>query len=178
MQVTVGNPTQVHRQFQYRYPGQKTIRVIPINAGAQEVLPDDLVGAALENVIAQIQRCGGVPEDDIRAIILPKQLVYKVSPKPIDVETLQEGMALDEEARQEVSGAKLEEAGFAAFKTAQDEAAKIAKHTGRHATVIETRMEIVETTDRGAVKDGVNTEFVVSAKPERRAGKKRTEDKH
>ena len=178
MQVTIGNPAQVHREFHYRYPGQRTIRVVPINAGGQSVLPDDLTGAELQNIIGQIERFGGVPEGDIRSIVYPKQLVYKVSPKPIDVDTLAEGMALDQEARQEVSGLKLEEAGFSAFKTAEAEAAKIATLTGRHAKVVETSVEIVQTTARGRVKDGVNTEFVVSAKPGRRAGKKRTEDKH
>lgn len=164
-EVFVGNPTQQHRDLHYRHPHQKSARVVKIAAGGQEKLPDDLVGSDLDNVIAQIERLGGVPEGDIRAIILPKAFIYKVAPSPIKVEKLEEGLERDEEARQEVSGTKMHEAGLAAFKNA-----------GRGVT--ETSVEITETTDRGTVKHGVDMEVIVSSKPSRRAGKLRVEDKN
>ena len=174
MQVIVGNPTLQNRDFHYRYPGQKTTRVVPIPAGGQSRLPDDFSGAELQNVISQLERLGAVPVNDIGAIILPKQLVYSVSPKPIDVEKLEEGLARDEEARQEVASVKMEESGLSAFTAAE----KAQNTQGARGRLVETSIEVVETNDRGKVKDGVNAEFVVSTKPQRRAGKKRTEDKH
>ncbi len=166
MQVFVGNPTQQHRELHYRVPLNKTARVVRIAAGGQEMLPDDLSGNDLNAVIAQLERLGAVPANDVRAIILPKGLVYEVAPKPIKVEKLEEGLKLDEAARQEVSGQKMEEAGLEAFRNAGPNA-------------LETSVEITEMTDRGPVKKGVDFEVVVSAKTERRtrAGTKRVEKK-
>ncbi len=140
--------------------------MVKIAAGGQEVLPDDLAGNELQSVIAQLERLGAVPAGDVRSIVLPKGLVYNVAPTPIKVDQIREGLERDEAARQEVSGAKMEEAGLEAFKQA-----------GRSA--VETSVEITEVTDRGPVKKGVNFEVVVSSKPERRtrAGAKRTEKK-
>jgi hypothetical protein len=167
MQIFVGNPTQQHRELHYRLPAHKTARIVKIAAGGQEKLPDDLAGADLQAVISQLENLGAVPSSDIGAIVLPKGLVYNVSATPITADSLEEGLERDEMARQEVAGTKMEEAGLAAFKAAQTQGA----------TVVETSVEVVEVTDRGPVKHGVNSEVVVSAKPSRRAGKKRTEDK-
>ena len=168
-QVFVGNPTLLHREFHYRIPQTKTLRVLRIPAGGQAKMPENLEGDDLRSVIEQLERYGGVPQNDIRAIVLPKAFVYRVDPSPIKAEALEEGLERDEMARQELSGDKLEEAGLSAFKMAQQLAPG--------SKIVETSMEIVEVTDRGKVKDGVNAEFVVSTKPSRRAGRKRTEDK-
>ena len=170
-QVFVGNPTLLHREFHYRIPETKTLRVLRIPAGGQARMPEDLEGDALNSVIEQLERFGGVPQDDIRAIVMPKAFVYRVAPSPIKADVLEEGLERDEMARQELSGDKLEAAGFSAFQNAQTTAPNGKK-------VVETSIEIVEVNDRGRVKDGVNAEFVVSAKPGRRAGRKRTEDKN
>jgi hypothetical protein len=169
-QVFVGNPTLQHRELHYRLPNHKTARVVKIAAGGQEKLPDDLAGTELAAVVAQLEQLGAVPASDIRAIILPKALVYSVTPNPIPATKLEEGLERDERARQEVSGEKMEEAGLAAFTAAQSQ-------TGG-AKVLETSVEVVEVTDRGSVKGGVNAEVIVSSKPGRRAGKKRTEKKN
>jgi hypothetical protein len=173
MQIFVANPTLQNREFHYRMPGQKTTRVVKITAGGQEKLPDNLAGTELQYVIGQLERLGAVPASDIRAIVLPKAFIYDVRSNPIEVERIEEGLERDEDARQEVAAEKMEEAGLEAFKAAET---MLASNGGR-GRVIETSVEIVETTDRGKVKDGVNVEFVVSAKPNRRAGRKRTEDK-
>jgi hypothetical protein len=167
MQIFVGNPTLQHRSLHYRVPQVKTARIVQITAGGQTKLPDDLSGSDLESVIAQIEALGGVPANDIGSIIQPKGLVYKVSPSPIKADELQEGLERDEAARQEVAGQKMEDAGLAAFNNAQ-------KASGK---VVETVMEIVETTDNGAKKGGVDMEVVVSSKSGRKAGRKRTEKK-
>jgi hypothetical protein len=169
-QVFVGNPTQQHRELHYRLPQHKTARVVKIAAGGQELLPDNLSGSDLQSVITQLEQLGAVPASDIGAIALPKALVYNVSPTPITSDRLEEGLERDEQARQEVSGVKMEEAGLAAFKVAQERA--------QGANVVETSVEVVETTDRGPVKNGVNAEVIVSSKPSRRAGRIRTEDKN
>jgi len=169
MQVIVANPTLQHREFQYRHPAQpKTSRVVKIAAGGQEWLPDDLSGSDLANVIAQLERFGAVPKNDLSAIIRPKALIYDVSSSPIKVDFIEEGLERDEQARQEVSGTKMEEAGLAAFKNAQQASPK----------VVETVMQVIETNDQGVVKNSVDAEFIVSSKPGRRAGRKRTEDKN
>jgi hypothetical protein len=168
MQVFVGNPTLQHREVHYRLPGIKTFRVLPIPAGGQERMPEDLDGAALKSVIDQLERLGAVPANEIREIVLPKSLVYNVSPNPIKRDQLEEGLERDEMARQDVSGTKMEEAGLAAFKVAESNSKGI----------VETSLEIVETTDNGPVKDSVNMEVIVSAKPSRRAGRKRTVNKN
>ena len=170
MQVFVGNPTLQHRELQYRMPGQKSIRTVKIYAGGQSQLLDDLTGPSLDNVIAQLENLGAVPEGDIRAIVLPKQLIYRVAPTPIDVDVIAEGLSLEEDARQEVAGQKLEEAGLGAFKLAQE----FSKKERLHPT--ETSIEIVETDAKGKVEGGVNTEFVVSTK-RRGVTRKRTEKK-
>ena len=167
MRVFVANPTLQHRDFQYRIPGVNTPRVLKIVAGGQAQIPGDLAGSELQNVIRQLEALGAVPKGDIRAIVMPKALVYEVAPKPIDPDTINEGLERDEMARQEVAGQKMEEAGLAAFSRAQA--------NGAH--VVETSMEVVEVTDRGPVKDSVNMEVVVSSKPGRRAGRKRVETK-
>jgi hypothetical protein len=151
-------------------PGQKSIRTVKIYAGGQSQLLDDLTGSSLENVIAQLVSIGAVPEGDIRAIVLPKQLIYRVAPTPIKVDVIAEGLSLEEDARQEVAGQKLEEAGLGAFKIAADASKKERLHP------VETSIEIVETDANGRVEGGVNTEFVVSTKRER-VTKKRTEKK-
>ena len=171
-QVFVGNPTLLHREFQYRVPGHKTIRTVKIPAGGQEQLPDDLSGTDLAYVVAQLERYGGVPASDLGSIVLPKSFIFDVRANPIPVEKIEEGLERDEMARQEVSGQVLEDAGLGAFKLAEDLSKK------ERLKPIETSIEIVEMTDKGKVKDGVNVEFVTSKKPGRRAGRKRTEDKN
>jgi len=118
-------------------------------------------------VIAQLERFGAVPKNDLSSIVLPKALIYDVSSTPIKVDFIEEGLERDEQARQEVAGAKMEEAGLEAFKNAQKASPK----------VVETVMQIIETDDQGVVKNSVDAEYVVSSKPQRRAGRKRTEDK-
>ena len=169
-QLFVGNPTLQHRELHYRLPQHKTARVVRIAAGGQEQLPDDLAGSELDSVIKQLEQLGAVPASDIRAIILPKALVYSVSPNPITENKLEEGLERDEKARQEVAGDKMLESGLSAFKIAEAQV--------RGAKVLETSVEVVQTTDRGPVRGGVNSEMVVSSKPGRRAGKMRTEKKN
>ena len=173
MQIFVGNPTLLNRDLQYRYPGQKTIRIVPIPAGGQAKLPDDFDGAALQNVIGQLERIGAVPASDVGAIVLPKALIFDVRANPINPDKIEEGLERDEEARQEVASEKMEAAGLGAFKIA--EKAQAAAGKGK---IVETSVEIVEVTERGKTSNGVNVEFVTSTKPNRRAGRKRTEDKH
>lgn len=173
MQVLVANPTLLHRRFSYRMPGQATVRTVEINAGGQSKLPDDLSDNDLANVIKQLERFGAVPRSEVSAITLPKALIFDVRKNPIDVDIIEEGLERDENARQEVSGQKLEEAGLGAFKATQD----LISSTRSRGKVIETSVEIVEVTDKGQTKGGVNAEFVVSTKANRRAGKQRTETK-
>jgi hypothetical protein len=173
MQVLIANPTLLHRKFSYRLPGNQNTRHVPVNAGGQSKLPDDLSGNDLDSVIAQIVAIGGVPASEVSAINLPKSFIFDVRKNPIDVDKIEEGLERDETARQDVSGQMLEEAGLGAFKLAED----LLKTSGAPGRVVETTLEIVETTDRGKTKDGVNAEFVVSTKPNRRAGRKRTEKK-
>jgi hypothetical protein len=173
MQVFVANPTLLHRDLQYRYPGQKTIRVVKIAAGGQAKLPDDLDGAVLENVLRQLKTIGAVPASEVGYINAPKALIFDVRANPINIDKITEGLEKDEEARQELSSEKMEAAGLGAFKIA--EKAQSAAGKGK---IVETTVEIVEMTERGKTKDGVNVEYVTSAKPSRRAGKKREEDKH
>jgi hypothetical protein len=169
MHVFVGNPTLQHRELHYRHPSQpKTSRVVRIAAGGQEQLPDDLSGADLKNVLAQLERLGAVPKSDLRAIVLPKALIYDVSSTPIEIGFIEEGLERDGQARQEVAGTKMEEAGLAAFNSAQKASSK----------VVETVLQIVERDDQGEIKGSVDAEIIVSSKPQRRAGRKRTEDKN
>lgn len=165
MQVFIGNPTLQHREVHYRLPQAKTTRVVRIAAGGQEKLAEDLNGNNLQKVIDQLERLGAVRSKSAHTIIRPKGLVYDVSPNPINVDELQEGLERDENARQEVSADKMHEAGLAAFQNA-----------GKGA--IETSVEIVETNDRGIVKNSVDMEVVVSRKASRRAGKLRVENKN
>lgn len=173
MQILVANPTLHQCRFSYRHPTQKTTRTVVINAGGQSKLPDDLDGFDLQNVIEQLTRYGGVPASDVAAITRPKSLIFDVRKNPIDVDLIAEGLAKDEDARQDVAGQKLEEAGLGAFKATED----LLRTSGARGKVVETSVEIVETNDRGKTKDGVNTEIVVSTRPNRQAGKLRTEKK-
>ena len=65
----------------------------------------------------------------------------------------------------------MEEAGLGTFKGTED----LMTATGARGKLTETSVEIVEVTDRGPVKGGVNVEFVNSTK---RGGKLRTEEKN
>ncbi len=179
MQVFVGNPTLQSRQVEYRVPisyeplrYNRNKRTVNINPGGQAKLPDELSGKELTDVLEQLKAIGAVPASEAGTIILPKALIFDVRQNPIDVDHIEEGLERDEEARQEIAGEKMQESGLQAFKTAQD----LAKNT--RLQPIETIVEIVEVTDKGAVKGGVNTEFVVSNRPERNAGKQRTERKN
>jgi hypothetical protein len=169
MNVYVGNPTQQNRELHYRLKDQPTVRVVFIPAGGQELLPDDLSGVNLPYVISQLQRLGAMESNDLN-IILPKALVYKVESKPIEADVLQEGLAQDEEARQNVSAQMMEQAGLAAFQNA---------NAVKPGGVVETSVEVFESSDHGQVKgkDRVNMEIAVSSKPSRRAGKRREEAK-
>ena len=167
MRVYVANPPLQHRDFHYRIPGVQTSRVLRIRAGGQELLPESLDGSDLQSVLQQLQGIGAVPKSDLASIVAPKALIFDVAPNPIKAETIEEGLGLDEDARQEVSAAKMEESGLQAFARAQSGGAR----------AVEASMEVVEVTDRGAVKGGVNYEVVVSSKPNRRAARKRTETK-
>jgi hypothetical protein len=110
-----------------------------------------------------------VPQSETSNIVLTKALIFDVRKNPIDPDRIQEALEKDEAARQETAAQKMEEAGLAAFNNAD------AQNPGK---VLETSVEIVEVTDKGKTKDGVNAEFVVSKSPKRRAGKKRTETKN
>lgn len=170
MQVNIANPTLQHRKFQYRLPHIDQARTVEIQAGGQAKLAEDLSGSDLESVIAQLQRMGAVPQSEVGSIILPKALIFDVSTTPIKIDRIEEGLERDEDARQDVSAAKMEEAGLGAFAIAEN----LVKGKSK---LVETSVEIIETTDRGQVKGGVNTEYVVSTAANRRAGKKRTEEK-
>ena len=172
-QVNVANPTLQHAHFSYRLPHIQTLRTLKIPAGGQVKFPEDLTGNDLQSVLDQLARYGAVPQSEVGAIVRPKTLIFDVSATPIKVDKIEEGLGRDEDARQEVAGQKMEEAGLGAFKTTQDNLLA-AKAPGK---LTETSVEIVEVNDRGKVEGGVNVEFVTSTKPERRAGRKRTEEK-
>jgi hypothetical protein len=179
MQVNVANPTLLTREFHYRMPQDgpgrqrfsSNVRVLKIPAGGQVKMSEDLDGTDLKSIIEQLQAAGAVPQSEVQSITLPKSLIFDVSKTPIKVDNIEEGLERDEEARQEVAAQKMEEAGLGAFKTTQD----TMNSTGARGKLTETSVEIVEVTDRGPVKDGVNVEFVNSTK--RGGNKKRTEEK-
>jgi hypothetical protein len=168
-QIYVANGTLQNRDFNYRIKGVDTPRMVKIRAGGQAVLPDNLDGLELQDVIEQLTRAGAVPQSETSNIVLTKALIFDVRKNPIDPDRIQEALEKDEAARQETAAQKMEEAGLAAFNNAD------AQNPGK---VLETSVEIVEVTDKGKTKDGVNAEFVVSKSPKRRAGKKRTETKN
>lgn len=160
VQIFIANPTLQNRMFNYRVKGLPTPRFLWIGPGQQEQIPGDFDGDTLRDLIKQVENHGGIPAGDPRAIIQPKSLIYSVSQKPIKAEDIEEGMARDEEARQEIASQQMEKAGFAAYHVAQ-------KLTGK---AIETTMEVTEVTDGlgsslQPVKDGVDMEVTVSAKP-------------
>jgi len=177
-QVNIANPTLLNREFHYRMPQDgpgrqrfsSNTRVVRIPAGGQVKMTEDLSGADLQSIVDQLQAAGAVPQSEVQSITLTKSLIFDVSKTPIKVDNIEEGLERDEAARQEVAAQKMEEAGLGAFKTTQD----MMNSTGARGRLTETSVEIVEVTDRGPVKDGVNVEFVNSTK---RGGKLRTEEK-
>src|SRR5579863_3933696 len=113
-QVYVANGTLQHRDFQYRFPGY-SLRMVRINAGTQELLPEDFDELKLPEIIQQLENAGAIPATAVNYIAHPKSLLYRVAKTPIKSETIEEAMAKDEEARGELAAEKMEQAGFAAF---------------------------------------------------------------
>ena len=172
MQIFIANGTLQHRELHYRVPNVPTPRVRTIPAGSQDVLPDDLSGEALKNVILQLERLGAVPFDDLAAITKPNALLYRIQ-KQIESETIDEARALDTEARTEVAAEQMEASGLKAFSAAQVELRRAGVNPE---TLTESTITLTEVTDIQTVKDSVSAEFTVSQKPGV-AGRKTTTDK-
>ena len=162
-ELYVSNPLLQHYEFNYRIPGKETPRTLRIGAGRQEKFPEQLEGLALADVIRQLERYGAVPESELTLITKPNALVYRVA-KPIQSDAIDEARALDQEARQELAGAKMEESGLKAFGAAQATLQQNGMGSAAEA-LQETSVEIIEVTDVKTVRDGVNYEATVSKKP-------------
>ena len=165
MHIFIANGTLQHREFHYRVAGKDTPRIENIPAGSQVQLPGDFEGAVLQGLITQLEQAGAIPQNELNAITRPHALLYRVA-KRIESDAIDEAREKDTEARSEVAAQQMENAGIAAFNIAQ-----------KAGPVQETVVTITEVTDVKPVAGGVDHEVIVSQKPQRNAGRKRTTEK-
>jgi hypothetical protein len=116
--VYVANGTYQAMIFQYRIPERDNARALRIPPHGQAKFPEDLEGHNLEYVLAQLHRYGARPHDDIRAIINPKALVYRVD-RAVTSDAIDAAAEKDEHIRQDISAEKFENAGLQAFNEAK-----------------------------------------------------------
>ncbi|HUW79730.1 MAG TPA: hypothetical protein VMV54_02400 [Acidocella sp.] len=167
MQVFIANGTMHNKVFMYRVVEGQQIRQITIPSKRQVKFPEDFSGPGLEYLIKQLERAGGVPQNDLNSITSAYAMVYSVSKDPIVSDKIDQSVNLDKTVRQAIAGDMTEAAGLVSFATLAGPNPDALKATG---------LEVVQLGDQGddTVRDGVSFEANVSREAGgRRDGKRR-----
>jgi hypothetical protein len=165
MEIFVANATLQHRDFSYRrredMRPEAAPRTLEIPAAGQVKFPGEYDLEGVKWIITQLERSGGIPHDDLEAIKRPHTLVYRVQ-KVIESDTISEAVEADIDARTDLAATQMENAGLAAFASAQT---TLRSHGKDPDSLKETTLTIEETTDVTTVEGGVNAEYTASTKP-------------
>jgi hypothetical protein len=157
MQVYLANPTLATRIFLYRVVEGTAIRQTTVAPRRQVKLPEDFDGDGLRYLIEQIERAGGVNESDLKALEKPHALVYKVAPKPISSDRIDEAVERELRATQELSAQQTEAAGLVTLATLE----RPAPGTVRAASLEVTQMNDSAGGREEPAKGGVDVEVRV-----------------
>ena len=165
-QIFIANPTLHARELHIR-PSKNKVQIMHIRACGQEFFPGDIESADLPAILKQIEKAGGVPASDTKAIRHRFSLLYTVSDapvrKPIPADKINAALKQDEQVRQDLAGEAIEKGTVSAFNTGQEVG-------GREIT-----LEVTEVDDRGKVAGGADFEVTAAHRPTK--GGRRTEKK-
>lgn len=166
-EIVVANATMQHCHLSYRRredmrPDAQP-KTLEIPMGGQAKFPGYFDSEGVKFIIVQLERRGAVPSNDLNAITRPQALIYSVQ-DVIEKETIEQGIELDLQAREDVAAQQMEKSGVQAFTAAQQ--ALRASGAGVIAEKLrESTMAITEVTDSETVTGGADMEVTVSSKP-------------